>query len=139
MPEIQRAHELEIRDPSDLFLRFPQGKNALPQLQLLALIAARVPSVSRRNDGLRLTPVVEKTLRASMMFYLIPTNGTVNSKSIVLWAAMSQGWIIWLYIINIDIKNLLRRLCEKIYSNFASLYFCGSCNRCGGSIFAATK
>jgi hypothetical protein len=90
MPEIQRAHELEIRDPSDLFLRFPQGKNALPQLQLLALIAARVPSVSGRKDGLRLTPVVEKTLwRDVYLTYLIK-----NYPETELWRLGAEAMLV---------------------------------------------
>ncbi|NCX63659.1 MAG: hypothetical protein EBW84_13260, partial [Betaproteobacteria bacterium] len=38
LPEIHTAASIKASDPSDLFVRFPKGKNVLPQLELLALI-----------------------------------------------------------------------------------------------------
>jgi len=90
LPEILQAHELKVSDASDLFLRFPQGKNALPQLQLLALIAAKVPSISRRRLGLRLTPVVEKTLwRDVYLTYLIK-----NYPETELWRLGAEAMLV---------------------------------------------
>jgi hypothetical protein len=44
LPEFQTSKTLAIGHQSDLFIRFPFGKNALPQLELLAMIAAMVPT-----------------------------------------------------------------------------------------------
>jgi hypothetical protein len=72
MPEIQTATPIKASDPADLFIRFPMGKNAMPQLALLAMIAAHVPSVSKAKQATRITPVVEKNLwRDVYLSYLI--------------------------------------------------------------------
>ena len=72
LPEIHTAASIKASDPSDLFVRFPKGKNVLPQLELLAFIANNVPSVSKRKLTTRLTPLVEKNLwRDVYLSYLI--------------------------------------------------------------------
>ena len=90
MPEIQSTSTLKVGDPSDLFIRFPQGKNAMPQLELLAMIAATVPSISKLKASPRLTPVVQKNLwRDVYLTYLIK-----NYPETELWRLGAEAMLV---------------------------------------------
>jgi hypothetical protein len=72
MPELMTAQDLVVGHQSDLFIRFPQGANAMPQLEFLTWVAAMVPSVAREYAAIRLTPVMQKNLwRDVYLAYLI--------------------------------------------------------------------
>jgi hypothetical protein len=96
MPEIVTAQTLEIGHQSDLFIRFPYGRNAMPQLELLAMIASMVPSAvkDRSNSqdltALRLTPVVQKNLwRDVYLAYLIK-----NYPEAELWRLGAEAMLV---------------------------------------------
>lgn len=96
MPEIVTAHALVVRHQSDLFIRFPKGQNAMPQLELLAMIAAAVPSVvkdkikEQNHTSLRLTPVVQKNLwRDVYLAYLIQ-----NYPEAELWRLGAEAMLV---------------------------------------------
>jgi len=96
MPEIVSAQTLMVGHQSDLFIRFPYGRNAMPQLELLAMIASMVPSaVKERADSedhleLRLTPVVQKNLwRDVYLAYLIK-----NYPEAELWRLGAEAMLV---------------------------------------------
>jgi hypothetical protein len=90
LPEIFTATALQVGHQSDLFIRFPYGRNAMPQLELFALIAAKVPSVSRETGGLRLTPVMEKNLwRDVYLAYLLK-----NYPDTELWRLGAEAMLV---------------------------------------------
>jgi hypothetical protein len=90
LPEIQTAATIKASDPADLFIRFPMGKNAMPQLALLAMIAAHVPSVSKAKQATRITPVVEKNLwRDVYLSYLIK-----NYPETELWRLGAEAMLV---------------------------------------------
>ena len=96
MPEIVTAQTLEIGHQSDLFIRFPYGQNAMPQLELLAMIAATVPAPVKDKltgqdlIGLRLTPVVQKNLwRDVYLAYLIQ-----NYPEAELWRLGAEAMLV---------------------------------------------
>ena len=96
MPEIVTAQTLEIGHQSDLFIRFPYGQNAMPQLELLAMIAATVPAAvkdkltGQDHIGLRLTPVVQKNLwRDVYLAYLIQ-----NYPEAELWRLGAEAMLV---------------------------------------------
>jgi hypothetical protein len=96
MPEIVTAQTLEIGHQSDLFIRFPYGRNAMPQLELLAMIASMVPSAvkdrSHNQDltTLRLTPALQKNLwRDVYLAYLIK-----NYPEAELWRLGAEAMLV---------------------------------------------
>ena len=96
MPEIVTAQTLEIGHQSDLFIRFPYGRNAMPQLELLAMIASMVPSAvkgrpnSQDHTVLRLTPVLQKNLwRDVYLAYLIK-----NYPEAELWRLGAEAMLV---------------------------------------------
>lgn len=90
MPELLTAKALVVGHQSDLFIRFPFGLNAMPQLELLALISAMVPSVSRNTCSLRLTPVMQKNLwRDVYLAYLIK-----NYPDTELWRLGAEAMLV---------------------------------------------
>jgi hypothetical protein len=89
-PEFMTAQTLKVGHQSDLFIRFPLGFNAMPQLDLLALISAMVPSVSRTTGALRLTPVMQKNLwRDLYLSYLIK-----NYPDMELWRLGAEAMLV---------------------------------------------
>jgi hypothetical protein len=96
MPEIVTAQTLAVGHQSDLFLRFPYGRNAMPQLELLAMIASMVPTAVKgrpdRQDhtALRLTPVLQKNLwRDVYLAYLIK-----NYPEAELWRLGAEAMLV---------------------------------------------
>ena len=96
MPQIVTAQMLVVGHQSDLFIRFPYGQNAMPQLELLAMIATMVPSAvkdrssSEDETGLRLTPVVQKNLwRDVYLAYLIK-----NYPEAELWRLGAEAMLV---------------------------------------------
>jgi hypothetical protein len=96
MPEIVTAQALVVRHQSDLFIRFPYGQNAMPQLELLTMIATTVPSSVRERPSrqsltsLRLTPVVQKNLwRDVYLAYLIK-----NYPEAELWRLGAEAMLV---------------------------------------------
>ena len=96
MPEIVTAQALVVGHQSDLFIRFPYGLNAMPQLELLAMIASMVPSAvrdrtnSEDHTGLRLTPVLQKNLwRDVYLAYLIK-----NYPEAELWRLGAEAMLV---------------------------------------------
>ena len=96
MPEIVTAQTLEIGHQSDLFIRFPYGRNAMPQLELLAMIASMVPTAvkgrtnSQDHTVLRLTPVLQKNLwRDVYLSYLIK-----NYPEAELWRLGAEAMLV---------------------------------------------
>jgi hypothetical protein len=90
LPELQTSKTLAIGHQSDLFIRFPFGKNALPQLELLAMIAAVVPSAGKNQHALRLTPVLQKNLwRDVYLAYLIK-----NYPEAELWRLGAEAMLV---------------------------------------------
>ena len=96
MPEIVTAQTLEIGHQSDLFIRFPYGRNAMPQLELLAMIASMVPTAvkdrpnSQDHTVLRLTPVLQKNLwRDVYLSYLIK-----NYPEAELWRLGAEAMVV---------------------------------------------
>ena len=96
MPEIVTAQMLVVGHQSDLFIRFPYGRNAMPQLELLAMIASMVPSAvkdrstSQDHAGMRLTPVVQKNLwRDVYLAYLIK-----NYPEAELWRLGAEAMLV---------------------------------------------
>jgi hypothetical protein len=96
MPQIVTAQTLVVGHQSDLFIRFPYGRNAMPQLELLAMIASIVPSAvkdrstSQDHAGLRLTPVVQKNLwRDVYLAYLIK-----NYPEAELWRLGAEAMLV---------------------------------------------
>lgn len=90
LPELQTSKTLAIGHQSDLFIRFPFGRNALPQLELLAMIAAMVPTASRNQDAMRLTPVLQKNLwRDVYLAYLIK-----NYPEAELWRLGAEAMLV---------------------------------------------
>ena len=96
MPEIVTAQSLAVGHQSDLFLRFPYGRNAMPQLELLAMIASMVPTAAKgrpdRQDYavLRLTPVLQKNLwRDVYLAYLIK-----NYPEAELWRLGAEAMLV---------------------------------------------
>ena len=96
MPQIVTAQTLVVGHQSDLFIRFPYGRNAMPQLELLAMIASIVPSAvkdrstSQDHTGLRLTPVVQKNLwRDVYLAYLIK-----NYPEAELWRLGAEAMLV---------------------------------------------
>lgn len=100
MPEIVTAQTLVVGHQSDLFIRFPRGLNAMPQLELLAMIATMVPTAikdrfgSQDNTALRLTPVLQKNLwRDVYLAYLIK-----NYPDAELWRLGAEAMLVDRYI-----------------------------------------
>ncbi len=96
MPEIVTAQTLAVGHQSDLFIRFPYGRNAMPQLELLAMIASMVPTAEKgrpdRQDhtALRLTPVLQKNLwRDVYLAYLIK-----NYPEAELWRLGAEAMLV---------------------------------------------
>jgi len=90
MPEFLNVQTLKIGHQSDLFIRFPCGLNALPQLELLALISDMIPSVSRETIPTRLTPVMQKNLwRDVYLAYLIK-----NYPDTELWRLGAEAMLV---------------------------------------------
>ncbi len=96
MPEIVTAQTLVVGHQSDLFIRFPYGRNAMPQLELLAMIASMVPSAvkdrSQNQDltTLRLTPALQKNLwRDVYLAYLIK-----NYPEAELWRLGAEAMLV---------------------------------------------
>ena len=96
MPEIVSAQTLMVGHQSDLFIRFPYGRNAMPQLELLAMIASMVPSAvkdrSQNQDltTLRLTPALQKNLwRDVYLAYLIK-----NYPEAELWRLGAEAMLV---------------------------------------------
>lgn len=90
LPELLCAKSVKVENESDVFLRFPQGVNAMPQLELLAMIAAMVPSVARQSAALRLTPVLQKNLwRDLYLAYLIK-----NYPDVELWRLGAEAMLV---------------------------------------------
>lgn len=96
MPEIVTAQTLVVGHQSDLFIRFPRGLNAMPQLELLAMIATMVPTAikdrfgSQDNTALRLTPVLQKNLwRDVYLAYLIK-----NYPEAELWRLGAEAMLV---------------------------------------------
>ena len=96
MPQIVTAQTLVVGHQSDLFIRFPYGRNAMPQLELLAMIASIVPSAvkdrstSQDHAGMRLTPVVQKNLwRDVYLAYLIK-----NYPEAELWRLGAEAMLV---------------------------------------------
>jgi hypothetical protein len=90
LPELQTSKTLATGHQSDLFIRFPFGVNALPQLELLAMIAAVVPSAGKNQHSLRLTPVVQKNLwRDVYLAYLIK-----NYPEAELWRLGAEAMLV---------------------------------------------
>ena len=90
LPELQTSKTLAIGHPSDLFIRFPFGKNALPQLELLAMIAAMVPAAVKNQHAIRLTPVLQKNLwRDVYLAYLIK-----NYPEAELWRLGAEAMLV---------------------------------------------
>ena len=96
MPELVTAQTLEIGHQSDLFIRFPYGRNAMPQLELLAMIASMMPSAvkdrSHNQDltTLRLTPALQKNLwRDVYLAYLIK-----NYPEAELWRLGAEAMLV---------------------------------------------
>jgi hypothetical protein len=90
LPQLMCAKSLTIKHESDLFIRFPKGVNAMPQLELLAMIAAMVPTVSRQSSSVRLTPVVAKNLwRDLYLAYLIK-----NYPDAELWRLGAEAMLV---------------------------------------------
>ena len=98
LPELQTSKTLAIGHQSDLFIRFPFGKNALPQLELLAMIAAMVPSTVKNQHSIRLTPVLQKTLwRDVYLAYLIK-----NYPEAELWRIGAEAMLVERFIGKIE-------------------------------------
>ena len=96
MPEIVTAQTLVVGHQSDLFIRFPYGRNAMPQLELLAMIASMVPTAvkgrlnSQDHTVLRLTPVLQKNLwRDVYLSYLIK-----NYPEAELWRLGAEAMLV---------------------------------------------
>jgi len=90
LPELQTSKTLAIGHQSDLFIRFPFGKNALPQLELLAMITAMVPTDVKNQHSLRLTPVLQKNLwRDVYLAYLIK-----NYPEAELWRLGAEAMLV---------------------------------------------
>jgi hypothetical protein len=90
MPELMTAKSLKIGHQSDLFIRFPNGANAMPQLQFLAWVSAIVPSVAREYGGIRLTPVMQKNLwRDVYLAYLLK-----NYPEAELWRLGAEAMLV---------------------------------------------
>lgn len=90
LPELLTSKTLAIGHQSDLFIRFPFGKNALPQLELLAMIAAMVPAAVKNQHALRLTPVLPKNLwRDVYLAYLIK-----NYPEAELWRLGAEAMLV---------------------------------------------
>ncbi len=96
MPEIVTAQTLAVGHQTDLFIRFPYGRNAMPQLELLAMITSMVPTaVKGRPDRqdyavLRLTPVLQKNLwRDVYLAYLIK-----NYPEAELWRLGAEAMLV---------------------------------------------
>ena len=96
MPEIVTAQTLAVGHQTDLFIRFPYGRNAMPQLELLAMIASMVPTAVKgrpdRQDhtALRLTPVLQKNLwRDVYLAYLIK-----NYPEAELWRLGAEAMLV---------------------------------------------
>ncbi len=90
MPEIQTAQTLAVGHQSDLFIRFPQGRNTMPLMELLTMISAQVPSVSKESATLRLTPVMQKNLwRDLYLAYLIK-----NYPGVELWRLGAEAMLV---------------------------------------------
>ena len=90
MPELMTAQSLKLGHQSDLFIRFPHGCNAMPQLEFLAWVAAMVPSVARDHGALRLTPVMQKNLwRDVYLAYLIK-----NYPEAELWRLGAEAMLV---------------------------------------------
>jgi hypothetical protein len=98
LPEFQTAMDLKAGHPSDLFVRFPMGRNVMPQLELLAMIAAVVPSVSREKGAKRLTKALEKNLwRHVYLVYL-----SKNFPEIEKWRIGAEAMLVGRYIGKVD-------------------------------------
>lgn len=96
MPEIVTAQTLVVGHQSDLFIRFPYGRNAMPQLELLAMIASMVPSAVKDRSqnqnltALRLTPALQKNLwRDVYLAYLIK-----NYPEAELWRLGAEAMLV---------------------------------------------
>jgi hypothetical protein len=90
LPKLQTSKTLAIGHQSDLFIRFPFGKNALPQLELLAMIAAMVPTAAKNQNSLRLTPVLQKNLwRDLYLAYLLK-----NYPEAELWRLGAEAMLV---------------------------------------------
>jgi hypothetical protein len=90
LPELQTSKTLAIGHQSDLFIRFPFGKNALTQLELLAMIAAMVPTAAKNQHSLRLTPVLQKNLwRDVYLAYLLK-----NFPEAELWRLGAEAMLV---------------------------------------------
>jgi hypothetical protein len=90
MPELVTAQTLVVGHQADLFIRFPQGRNAMPQLEFLAWMAAMVPSVARQHGAMRLTPVMQKNLwRDVYLAYLIK-----NYPDAELWRLGAEAMLV---------------------------------------------
>ena len=72
LPEIQTATTIKASDPADLFIRFPMGKNAMPQRELIDYINQCVPTIRAPKQTQRITRVAQKNLwRDVYLSYLI--------------------------------------------------------------------
>lgn len=96
MPVIVTAQTLVVGHQSDLFIRFPYGRNAMPQLELLAMIASMVPSAVKDRahnqdlTALRLTPALQKNLwRDVYLAYLIK-----NYPEAELWRLGAEAMLV---------------------------------------------
>jgi hypothetical protein len=90
LPELQTSKTLAIGHQSDLFIRFPFGRNALPQLELLAMIVGMVPTAAKNQHSLRLTPVLQKNLwRDVYLAYLLK-----NFPEAELWRLGAEAMLV---------------------------------------------
>jgi hypothetical protein len=90
MPEIQTAANITISDPSDLFLRFPKGRNAMPQRELIDYINQCVPTIRAPKQTQRITRVAQKNLwRDVYLSYLIK-----NYPETELWRLGAEAMLV---------------------------------------------
>ena len=90
MPEVVDAAKVAIGHQSDLFIRFPFGRNAMPHMELLSLISAMVPSAAKELAAVRMTPVLQKNLwRDVYLSYLIK-----NYPDLELWRLGAEAMLV---------------------------------------------
>jgi len=89
-PEFLTADTLKVGHPSDIYLRFPFGRNGWTVQELMTAVSAMVPSILRNESAARLTPVVQKNLwRDIYLSYLIK-----NYPEAELWRIGAEAMLV---------------------------------------------
>ena len=90
LPEFLTADTLKVGHQSDIYLRFPFGRNGWTVQELMTAVSAMVPSISRNESAARLTPVVQKNLwRDIYLSYLIK-----NYPEAELWRIGAEAMLV---------------------------------------------